>query len=96
MVEMKPNKGDVILVCILFATLSFFVVNEFNILTGFEQFSSNFTTLFAIIFGGELLSFAIYRIGMAKYRPKDEKGTIRQIEESIEEQESKGKHEQTN
>jgi hypothetical protein len=74
MVAMKPNKGDVILICILFATLSFFVVNEFNILAGFEQFSSNFTTLFAIIFGGELLSFALYKIGMAKYKPKDEKG----------------------
>lgn len=91
---MRVNKGDIILVCILFATLTLFAVNEFNILAGFEQFSGNFTTLFAIIFGGELLSFAIYKIGMAKYKTKDEKGTIHQIEEDIKEEEARGKHEQ--
>lgn len=37
---MKINKGDVILVCILFATLCFFAVNEFNILAGVSQFDT--------------------------------------------------------
>lgn len=35
---MKINKGDIILLCILFATLVLFVVNEFNILAGLPQF----------------------------------------------------------
>lgn len=69
---MKLNKGDVILICILFATLCLFLINEFNILAGLEQISGNFTTLFSIIFGGELLTFAIYKIGMNKYDTKRE------------------------
>lgn len=67
---MKINKGDVILLCILFATLCFFAINEFNILAGIDQYDSSFVTLFGAIFGGELLSFAIYKIGMAKYEGK--------------------------
>ena len=69
---MKMNKGDVILLCILFATLCFFAINEFNILAGVDQYDSSFVTLFGAIFGGELLSFAIYKIGMAKYEGKKE------------------------
>lgn len=69
---MRINKGDVILLCILFATLCLFVANEFNILAGLEQISGNFTNLFAVIFGGELLTFAIYKIGMNKYDSKKE------------------------
>ena len=69
---MKINKGDVILLCILFATLCLFAANEFNILAGLEQISGNFTNLFAVIFGGELLTFAIYKIGMNKYDSKKE------------------------
>ena len=101
------NKGDVILLCILLATLMFFAVNEFNILAGLTQFDSSFTTLFGIIFGGELLSFAIYKIGSAKYESQQAVGlaqyipvknneTIKKIEEAIEEIEDeeaqKGKH----
>ena len=69
---MKINKGDIILICILFATLCLFAINEFNILIGLEQISGNFTNLFAVIFGGELLTFAIYKIGMNKYDSKKE------------------------
>ena len=74
---MKINKGDVILICILFATLCLFAANEFNILVGLEQISGNFTTLFSVIFGGELLTFAIYKIGMNKYDSKKEVDLIK-------------------
>lgn len=103
---MKINKGDVILLCILIATLMFFAINEYNILTGVSQFDSSFTTLFGVIFGGELLSFAIYKIGTSKYESQKEvglakyeviknSGVIGQIEKTIEEIEdtqTKGKH----
>ena len=87
---MKINKGDIILICILVATFVFFAINEFNILIGVSQFDSSFASLFGIIFGGELLSFAIYKIGMAKYQTQDDKGTIEQIENDIKE-ETQGK-----
>lgn len=104
---MKLNKGDVILICILFATLCFFAINEFNILAGIDQYDSSFVTLFGAIFAGELLSFAIYKIGMAKYEGKrdaelakyevmNNNGTINQIIEDINEIEEanirRGKH----
>lgn len=103
---MKFNKGDAILLCILFATLCFFAVNEFNILVELPQFETPAWTLFGVIFGGELLSFAIYKVGMAKYEgqrdigmvkydPQNNNTTIQQLEKDIEElQEQKGK--QTN
>ena len=93
---MKFNKGDAILLCILFATFVLYAVNEFNILVGLSQFDTPAWTIFGVIFGGELLSFAIYKIGMAKYETKDEKGTIHQIEQDIEElkeeKTAEGKH----
>ena len=101
---MKINKGDVILIFILLATVALFTVNEYNIINGLSQFDNSFTTLFAVIFGGELLSFAIYRIGMAKYDSQTQIGivkydpqkniqTIEQLEKDIEELEKqKGKH----
>ena len=101
---MKINKGDVILIFILLATVALFAVNEFNIINGFSQFDNSFTTLFAVIFGGELLSFAIYKIGMAKYDSQTQVGmvkydpqnniqTIEQLQKDIEELEKqKGKH----
>lgn len=93
---MKLNKGDVILICILVATGIFFLINEYNIINGFDQFDGNFTTLFGLIFGGELLTFAIYRIGMAKfdtqktinemkYEPTRNTEAIDQIERDIQE-----------
>lgn len=100
---MKFNKGDAILLCILFATLCFFAVNEFNILVELPQFDTPAWTLFGVIFGGELLSFAIYKIGMAKYEgqrdiglvkydPQNNNTTIQQLEKDIEElQDQKGK-----
>lgn len=104
---MKINKGDIILICILFATLCLFAINEFNILAGLEQVSGNFTTLFAVIFGGELLTFAIYKIGMNKYDSKKQVELIkydptnnikaiqeieRDIKEIEENQANEGKH----
>lgn len=104
---MKINKGDIILLCILFATLCLFVVNEFNILAGLSQFDTPAWTLFGVIFGGELLSFAIYKIGIAKYEgqkdvglakydPVNNNSTIKQIEEDKEqiekEKTKKGRH----
>ena len=100
---MKFNKGDAILLCILFATLCFFAVNEFNILVELPQFDAPAWTLFGVIFGGELLSFAIYKVGMAKYEgqrdiglvkydPQNNNTTIQQLEKDIEElQDQKGK-----
>lgn len=102
---MKLNKGDVILICILIATFVFFAVNELNIFLGLEQYDSSFTTLFGVIFGGELLSFAIYKIGMAKYDSQQKVGlakydvnsqVVSEIEEDIQTikdaQEKKGAH----
>lgn len=85
---MKANKGDVILLCILFATFALFAANEYNILAGVSQFDTPAWTLFGVIFGGELLSFALYKIGMAKYETKDEKGTIKKIEKALKEMEN--------
>lgn len=96
---MKINKGDVILLCILLATLMFFGINEFNILAGKSQFDGSFTALFGVIFGGELLSFAVYKIGMAKYEgqrdvgmvkydPENKNNVIRQIESDIQQLEN--------
>ena len=102
---MKINKGDVILICILIATFVFFAINELNIFLGLEQYDSSFTTLFGVIFGGELLSFAIYKIGMAKYDSQQKVGlakydinssVVQEIEEDAKEieelQEKKGAH----
>ena len=104
---MRLNKGDVILFCILLATLMFFATNEFNILAGVSQFDAPAWTLFGVIFGGELLSFAIYKVGMAKYDSQKNIGlakydirnnnqTINEIEQDSNVidnfQEQKGKH----
>ena len=105
---MKMNKGDAILICILLATFVFFAINEFNILVGISQYDSSFVTLFGVIFGGELLSFAIYKIGMAKYEGKRDvelakyipiknSDIVNKINNEIEqielqEEEQKGKH----
>lgn len=39
------------------------------------------------IFGGELLTFALYKIGKAKYRPKDNNEIVEDIEMSETEKE---------
>ena len=88
---MKINKGDIILLCILFATLVLFVVNEFNILVGLPQFDGPAWTLFGVIFGGELLSFALYKVGMAKYETKDKNNAVKQIEADKKELEEMGR-----
>ena len=102
--SMKINKGDIILIFILLATAVYYGINEFNIMNNLPQFESSYNTLFAVIFGGELLSFAIYRIGIAKYDSQTQVGivkydpqknvqTIEQLEKDIEElQKQKGKH----
>lgn len=60
------NKGDVILIVILLATLAFFGVNQWNIVNGLDQFSAGAWTTWAVVFGGELLSFALYRVGKGR------------------------------
>lgn len=79
---MQINKGDVILLFIFFATFLIFGITEFNIIHGYEQFSDSAWTAFMAIFGGELLTFALYKIGKAKYRPKDNNEIVEDIEMS--------------
>ena len=68
---MKINKGDIILIIILLATFAMFGITEFNIINGYEQLESSAWTAFIAIFGGELLTFCLYKVGKAKYQPKD-------------------------
>lgn len=82
---MKMNKGDVILLLILFATVALFGINEFNILGGYEQITDSGWTIFGVIFGGELLTFALYRVGMQKYSDN----LPQEIED---EEENRGRH----
>lgn len=79
---MQINKGDIILLFILVATFIIFGVTEYNIIHGYEQFSDSAWTAFMAIFGGELLTFALYKIGKAKYRPKDNNEIVEDIEMS--------------
>ena len=79
---MQINKGDIILLFILIATFIIFGVTEYNIVHGYEQFSDSAWTAFMAIFGGELLTFALYRIGTAKYRPKEPSQLIEDIAEN--------------
>ena len=78
---MQINKGDVILLFIFFATFLIFGITEFNIIHGYEQFSDSAWTAFMAIFGGELLTFALYKIGKAKYKPKEDEEIIEEEEE---------------
>ena len=78
---MQINKGDVILLFIFFATFLIFGVTEFNIIHGYEQFSDSAWTAFMAIFGGELLTFALYKIGKAKYKPREDEEVIEEEEE---------------
>lgn len=79
---MQINKGDIILLFILVATFIIFGVTEYNIIHGYEQFSDSAWTAFMAIFGGELLTFALYKIGKAKYRPKNNNEIVEDIEMS--------------
>ena len=79
---MQINKGDIILLFILITTFIIFGVTEYNIIHGYEQFSDSAWTAFMAIFGGELLTFALYKIGKAKYRPKDNNEIVEDIEMS--------------
>lgn len=79
---MKINKGDVILLFIFVATFLIFGVTEYNIIHGYEQLDSSAWTAFMAIFGGELLTFALYKIGKAKYQPRENKEIVENIEES--------------
>ncbi len=78
---MKINKGDVILLFIFIATFLIFGITEYNIIHGYEQLDSSAWTAFMAIFGGELLTFALYKIGKAKYQPKDNNQVVNDIEE---------------
>ena len=79
---MKINKGDVILLFIFAATFLIFAISEYNIIHGYEQLNNSAWTAFTAIFGGELLTFALYRIGKAKYQPRENKEIVEKIEES--------------
>ena len=79
---MQINKGDIILLFIFFATFLIFGITEFNIIHGYEQFSDSAWTAFMAIFGGELLTFALYKIGKAKYKPREDEEVIEEEEES--------------
>lgn len=60
---LRVNKGDVILLVILAATALMYGVNEWNILHGYDQLSSSAWTTFGLVFGGELLAFALKKVG---------------------------------
>lgn len=77
---MQINKGDIILLFIFIATFIIFGVTEYNIIHGYEQFSDSAWTAFMAIFGGELLTFALYKVGTTKYRPKEPSQLIEDIE----------------
>ena len=91
---MHINKGDIILICILLATFMIFGATEFNIFKekcwmkgdAYEQFSEDAWMAFTAIFGGELLTFALYKVGKAKYSSKNEKEEESPIEEEEKEQ----------
>lgn len=85
---MRINKGDVILLFIFFATFLIFGLTEYNIINGYEQFDGSAWTAFTVIFGGELLTFALYKIGKAKYQPKEHNTVVQDIERETEEEES--------
>lgn len=63
---MSWNKGDTILCAILAATIAFFGADLWLIVHGLEQWASGAWTCFAVVFGGELLSFALYRVGKGR------------------------------
>lgn len=78
---MQINKGDIILLFIFVATFLIFGITEYNIIHGYEQLDGSAWTAFIAIFGGELLTFALYKIGKAKYQPKHDNTVVTDIEE---------------
>lgn len=76
------NKGDAILIVILMATLVFFGVNQWNIVQGFDQFTAGAWTTWAVVFGGELLSFAIYKVGKGRnaYKAASKGAVVEQLD----------------
>jgi len=66
----RVNKGDVILAVILGACLLMFGGNEWNITHGFEQFTSSAWTCFGVVFGGELMAFAVKKAAEAMAEAK--------------------------
>ncbi len=84
---MQINKGDVILLFIFVATFLIFGATEYNIINGYEQFDSSAWTAFIAIFGGELLTFALYKIGKAKYLPKTFSDVVDKLEQEKNEEE---------
>lgn len=62
---MTVNKGDVILLVILAATAALYGLNEWNIVHGYAQWDSGAWTTWSILFGGELMAFALKKVGEA-------------------------------
>lgn len=84
------NKGDVILIVILLATLGFFGVNQWNIVNGLDQFASGAWTTWAVVFGGELLSFALYKVGKGRQEYKATKSNA--VVQKLDQEEQAAKH----
>lgn len=76
------NKGDVILAVILLATLGFYGMNQWNIVNGLDQFTAGAWTTWAVVFGGELLSFAIYKVGKGRnaYKAASKGAVVEQLD----------------
>lgn len=66
----RVNKGDVILLVILAATALVFAVDEWNVLHGYEQLAGSAWTCFGVVFGGELMAFALKKVGEAAAEAK--------------------------
>lgn len=57
------NKGDVILLVILGGTAAAFGLNQWNVMNGYPELNAYQWQFLQALFCGELLFFALYRIG---------------------------------
>lgn len=71
MKNLTLNKGDLILLVILAATAALYGLNEWNIVHGYQQWDSGAWTTWSVLFGGELMAFALKKIGDAMAAAKE-------------------------
>lgn len=57
------NKGDVILLVILGGTAAAFGLNQWNVMHGYAELNAYQWQFLTALFTGELLFFALYKIG---------------------------------
>lgn len=88
------NKGDVILIVILTASAAAVGLNEWNIIHDYEQFSSYEWQFLQALLAGELLFFAIYKVGKKSAEAFTYKRSGR-VAEQLEDEWKAGKHEKT-